>query len=295
LKAENPHVAFSIKPSAGSLVISGDESHLSRAVSNVVQNAAESIEKEGTVTIKTFKKRLDTPFAGYETVPQGDYAIIEISDTGEGIDKESLGQILEPFYTRKKKSTRSGSGLGLSVVHGIIKDHSGFIDVNSEAGAGSLFALYLPLVDAQPKEKICESPDTPAVGGAERILIVDDEPGQRFIACKSLQRLGYEVTEAEDGHQALAHFEKAKRSGAASPYDLIVLDMIMEEGFDGLDAYEAILKLYPNQKALVASGHAEDGRARAAEDLGADWLAKPYQTADLTAAARKLLDEDRRA
>jgi CheY-like chemotaxis protein len=119
---------------------------------------------------------------------------------------------------------------------------------------------------------------------------VDDEPGQRFIGSKSLKRLGYEVAEVEDGRQALAHFEKANEAGTESPYDLLVMDMIMEEGFDGLDTYEAILKLYPNQKVIIASGHAEDGRARAAGGLGADWLAKPYHRDDLAWAVRKRLN-----
>jgi len=292
LKTENRNVTFSNKPNKGPLIISGDESHLSRVVLNLVQNAVESIEKKGKVTIKTSKKSLDTPLVGYETVPQGDYAVIEISDTGEGIDKEIFGRIFEPFYTRKKRSDRSGSGLGLSVVHGIVKDHHGFMDVKSDVGKGSVFALYLPLV-AQPQEESGKSGPAPVIGGTERVLVVDDEPGQRFIACRSLKRLGYEVAEAENGHQAVKLFDQRDEGGnlkPESPFDLIVLDMIMEEGFDGLDTYEAILKLYPKQKSLICSGHAEDGRARAAVGLGADWLAKPYQMDGIAGAVRKRLD-----
>lgn len=291
LKTAYPKVTFSIKPDEGALVISGDEIPLSRAVTNLVQNATESINEEGTVTIKTFEKRMDAPLSGYETVPEGDYAAIEVSDTGGGIGKEHISRIFEPFYTRKKKSDRSGSGLGLSVVHGIVKDHNGFIDVKSEVGKGSVFTLYLPLV-AHPHKEIVESIVAPTVGGKERILIVDDEPSQRFLGRINLERLGYEVTEAEDGHQALAHFEKAKKANEKSPYDLLVMDMTMEEGFDGLDTYEAILKLYPNQKVIIASGHSEDGRGRAAVDLGAYWLAKPYQRDDLARMVRKGLDRD---
>jgi two-component system, cell cycle sensor histidine kinase and response regulator CckA len=292
LKTENRNVTFSNKPNKGPLIISGDESHLSRVVLNLVQNAVESIEKKGKVTIKTSKKSLDTPLVGYETVPQGDYAVIEISDTGEGIDKEIFGRIFEPFYTRKKRSDRSGSGLGLSVVHGIVKDHHGFMDVKSDVGKGSVFALYLPLV-AQSQEESGESGSAPVIGGTERVLVVDDEPGQRFIACRSLKRLGYEVAEAEDGHQAVKLFEQRDEGGnlkPESPFDLIVLDMIMEEGFDGLDTYKAILKLYPNQKVIIASGHSEDGRAKDAVDLGAHWLAKPYQRDGIAGAVRKRLE-----
>ena len=293
LRTEHPKVTFSIKPDNVALVISGDESQLSRAVVNVVRNAAESIHGEGTVTIKTSKKSVNAPLNNYEIVPQGDYAVIELSDTGEGITKEQLDQIFEPFYTRKKRSERSGSGLGLAVVHGIVKDHKGFIDVKSEVGKGSVFTVYLPLVYLPKDKKGKDEPEgAPVVGGTERILVVDDEPSQRFLSRKSLERLGYEVAEAEDGHQALAYFESAKRATKESPYDLILMDMIMEEGFDGVDAYKAILKLYPNQKVIIASGHSEDGRAKDGVDLGAHWLAKPYEKDDLARIVREGLDRD---
>lgn len=291
LKADHPNAAVSIKPGKGPLRIMGDESHLSRAISNLLQNAAEAMDKKGQVTVKTFKKHLNASLAGYETVPKGDYAVIEIADEGEGMTKEQLGRIFEPFYTRKQRSDRSGSGLGLSVVNGIIKDHAGFIDVDSEVGKGSVFTVYLPLIEpsnAEREEALTEA----FVGGSERILLVDDEPAQRLVGRKALKRYGYDVAEAEDGHQALVYFIKAKESGAESPYEIVVLDMIMEEDFDGLDTYEAILKLYPNQKVLVVSGHAENRRAGAARDLGAAWLSKPYKTGDLIRAVRKVLDAD---
>jgi two-component system, cell cycle sensor histidine kinase and response regulator CckA len=291
IRAINPGVSIVHKLAEEPLIISADESHFSRAICNLLQNGVESIESKGMVTLRTSKKSISEPLEGYETVPGGNYAIIEVSDTGAGIDEKLVGRVFEPFVTRKQNTDRSGSGLGLSVVHGIIKDHSGFIDVSSEVGKGSVFTLYLPLIDQPSADK--EAPkDAAVVGGTERILVVDDELGQRFIGCKSLKRLGYEVAEAESGHQALKQFEKAKEAGAESPYDLAVLDMIMEDDLDGLKTYQAIQDLFPRQKVIICSGHAEDDRAKAARALGAGWLAKPYGVNGLSVAVRKRLDRE---
>ena len=118
------------------------------------------------------------------------------------------------------------------------------------------------------------------------ILVVDDEPSQRFLSVITLKRLGYKVEEATNGHEAVRCFAEASKGGDASPFDLIIMDMIMEDDFDGLKAYEKIQEFYPDQKVIIASGHAEDGRAKAAQNLGAAWLAKPYERAELTRAVR---------
>jgi CheY-like chemotaxis protein len=130
----------------------------------------------------------------------------------------------------------------------------------------------------------------PVARGTEAVLVVDDEPGQRFIAKKSLSKLGYNVAEAASGREAVRLFEKARDNEEPSPSDLVLLDMIMEEGFDGLDTLTAILKMYPEQKVIIVSGHAENERAQLAKDLGADWFAKPYDVADLASALRMKLD-----
>jgi len=290
IRGNHPGVTIAHKLQEGPLIIAADESHFSRAFNNLLQNAAESIEKKGEVTISTTKRSIGEPITGYETVPGGDYAVIEIADTGTGIQEGVIARIFEPFFTDKEQTKRSGSGLGLAVVHGIIKDHNGFIDVQSTIGKGSVFTLYMPLVD-HPKEEEKETPPPAAiVGGKESILVVDDEHSLRFTGRKGLKRLGYEVAEAENGHEALAYFEKAKSASKDSPYDLIVLDMIMEDHYDGLQTYEDILKLFPNQKAIICSGFAENARSKAAQELGADWLAKPYKLDELGLAVRKRLD-----
>ncbi len=127
---------------------------------------------------------------------------------------------------------------------------------------------------------------------SEHILVVDDERAQRFILTLNLKRLGYGVSEASNGHEAVALFAASKRAGRESPCDLVILDMTMEVGFDGLDTYKAILELYPGQKALISSGFDHGRRIRTAKELGADSLAKPYPRDLLAEAVRHRLDRD---
>ena len=124
------------------------------------------------------------------------------------------------------------------------------------------------------------------------ILVVDDEPGQRFLAAKSLTRLGYTVGLAENGRVAVQMFAEAKGLENSSPYDLVMLGMVMEAGFDGLDTFQEMLALYPEQKVLITSGHAEDSRSMAALESGAKWLAKPYSLNNLAKAVAGLLQTE---
>ena len=169
-----------------------------------------------------------------------------------------------------------------------------WLDVKSEVGKGSVFTVYLPLVDRPKEERGKDEPEgASVVGGTERILVVDDEPSQRFLARKSLERLGYEIAEADGGRQALERFEKAKKAGEDSPCDLVLLDMLMEIDFDGLTTYKEMIKLYPEQKAIISSGYAGDEEAgQKARALGVDWLTKPYQLDDLARCVRKRLVSD---
>ncbi len=134
--------------------------------------------------------------------------------------------------------------------------------------------------------------DQELLRGTEHILVVDDEKGQRFIAERCLRKLGYTVTEAVDGHEAVKLFEARDDGGEPEhSFDLVVLDMIMGDSFDGLDTYNELLKHCPDQKVIICSGQADNDRIRAAKDLGADSLAKPYDIESLSEAVRKKLDE----
>jgi len=282
-----PDIRIELHVSSDALLVRASENHLGRVVDNLIRNAAEAISEKGTVTVTTSETYFDEAYSGYTIVPPGGFATIEVADTGIGIKEKHLGRIFEPFYTDKEKTDRSGSGLGLSIVHGIVEDHNGYIDIESKVGHGTTFRLYLPLASSLHASTLSDT--EPLVRGTGRILVVDDEPGQRFLAGKSLTRLGYTVGLAENGRVAVQMFAEAKGRDNSSPYDLVMLDMVMEVGFDGLDTFREILALYPEQKVLIASGHAEDGRSMAALKSGAKWLAKPYSVNNLAKAVAELL------
>jgi two-component system cell cycle sensor histidine kinase/response regulator CckA len=209
--------------------------------------------------------------------------VLSVSDTGEGIQAADLNRIFEPFYT-KKVMGRSGTGLGLAVVWGTVKDHHGYINVHSEEGKGSTFALYFPVT----REKISSAHEAVSPseyeGKGESILIVDDMKEQRDLATEMLNRLNYLVASVASGEEAVMHVKD-------HPCDLMVLDMIMDPGMDGLDTYKSILEIFPKQKAIIVSGFSESERVRAAQALGAgDYVRKPYVIEKLGLAVRKELD-----
>jgi len=292
IRASYQNVTFTSSLSVEPLMIMADRSHLERAVGNLVHNAAESISENGRVDIRTSVVQIDAPMAGFETVPPDRYAVLEITDTGGGIPKENLPYIFEPYFTRKRNSDYSGSGLGLAVTHGVVKDHKGFIDVTSEVGKGTTFTLYLPMISVPAEIVGADSEPATKFQYSERILIVDDEKSQRFIASMNLKRLGYTASVATNGQGAVALFAATAKEHKETPFDLVLLDMTMDPDFDGLDTYQAILELYPAQKVIISSGHAESGRITAALKLGADSLPKPYNRDDLAKALRKRLDRD---
>ncbi len=251
------------------LNISGSSIHLSKSLFNLVSNASEAMPQGGILTIKTANQYLDKPIKGYDEVREGDYVVLSVSDTGEGILAADLKHIFEPFYT-KKVMGRSGTGLGLSVVWGTVKDHQGYIDIQSEEGKGSTFTLYFPIT----REEI--SPESEAIalstymGKGQSILVVDDVKEQRDLAVGMLRKLNYDVTSVASGEEAIAFVKK-------HPFDLIILDMIMEPGMDGLDTYKKIIEAQPHQKAIIVSGYAETDRVKQAQELGAGaFVKKPY-------------------
>jgi two-component system, cell cycle sensor histidine kinase and response regulator CckA len=291
IRRSSSNVSFNAELDKDNPWISGSRSHVGRLLSNLVRNAVLAIEEEGAVTIKTSCVCVENPVMGYEVIERGDYVVLEISDSGAGIEQEALERLFEPFFTTRKKANQAGSGLGLSVVRGIVANHGGAIDVKTEVGKGTTFALYFPALEESPEQAVTMEDAVPR--GTERILVVDDEPHQLFFSKKALERQGYSIAAAANGHEAVGLFEQAKKAGGDSPFDLVVLDMLMEIGFDGLTTYKEILRLYPEQKAMIASGYAGDEKAEdEARQLGADWLAKPYQTDEIARAVRKRLDRN---
>ena len=209
--------------------------------------------------------------------------MLSVSDTGDGLPEADLKRIFEPFYT-KKIMGRSGTGLGLAVVWGTVKDHHGYINVESEEGKGSTFTLYFPVSREDIAIEATAAAISEYMGKDESILIVDDVKEQRELAATMLLALNYTVVSVSSGEEAVAYLKEHDA-------DLIVLDMIMDPGMDGLDTYKQVLEIRPKQKAIIVSGFSESDRVRAARSLGAGaYLKKPYIKEKLGLVVRKELD-----
>jgi len=207
------------------------------------------------------------------------YTILTVSDTGIGIELKDYRRIFEPFYT-KKEMGRSGSGLGLAIVYGVVKDHNGYIDVRSEPNKGSEFILYFP---ASREQAESDGPTCSDIRGDEGVLVVDDVIEQRELAATVLGSLGYRVYTAANGHEAIDFLRQ-------NSIDVVILDMIMEPDFDGLDTYREIINLHPGQKAIITSGYAETERVKEAENLGVGkYIRKPYTMQKLGKGIREIL------
>ncbi len=271
----------------GLLNVKGSPTHLSKTVMNLISNAAEAMSHGGRISISTKNIYIDRAIRGYDYVKEGDYVTIAVSDTGIGICKEDMERIFEPFYT-KKVMGRSGTGLGMAVVWGTVKDHNGYIDVESTEGKGTTFTLYFPVIReeiALDKSQLCVED---YMGKGELIVVVDDVKEQREIASRMLKRLGYSVTSVSSGKMAI---EYIKNNSA----DLMILDMIMDPGIDGLETYRRIIKIHPNQKAIIASGFSETQRVKEAQRLGAGkYIKKPYDLEKIGIAVKEELGRERK-
>ena len=283
LKALHPGAEFKINIAPDLLNTLGSPVHLSKTVMNLVSNAAESMPDSGKIHISTENKYIDRPIRGYEDVQEGDYVLLSVVDSGIGISTDDLSRIFEPFYT-KKEMGRSGTGLGMAVVWGTVKDHNGYIDVQSTVGKGTRCDLYFPVTRREPTGK------KPVVSideymGSEKILVIDDIEDQREIAHQILTRLGYSVTTVSSGEEAVVYMQE-------NSADLLVLDMIMDPGIDGLETYKRILEFHPGQKAIIASGFSETDRVKEAQRLGVGvYIKKPYVFEKLGITVRNELDK----
>jgi PAS domain S-box-containing protein len=266
-KEHHPAVTIKTNLDTDLLYISGSPVHIRKVVMNLVSNAAEAIEGSGTVAISTVNRYIDKPLRGYDDVRTGEYAVLAVFDDGSGISSEDLERIFEPFYT-KKVLGRSGTGLGLAVVWNVVQDHKGYVDVQSTEN-GTTFELYFPITRESIADRESSLPIGDYKGAGETILVVDDVPTQREIACDMLSVLGYKTTAVSSGEEAVDYLQ-------AHTVDLILLDMIMDPGINGRETYERVIKIHPNQKAIITSGFAETDEVREAQRLGAGpFIKKP--------------------
>jgi CheY-like chemotaxis protein len=193
-------------------------------------------------------------------------------------------RIFEPFYT-KKVMGRTGTGLGMAVVWGTVQDHNGYIDIQTHIHEGTTFTLYFPATREKAEKARSEIPIIDYMGKGESILVVDDIEEQREIASKIFDRLGYKVELASSGEEAVEYLKKHTA-------DLVVLDMIMDPGMDGLETYQRILEIHPGQKAIIASGFSETDRVKQTLQLGAGaYIRKPYLLEKIGLAVREALDK----
>ncbi|MFH0995900.1 MAG: ATP-binding protein [Pseudomonadota bacterium] len=280
-----PKAVVETRLSPDLLNIDGSRVHLVKTVMNLVTNAAEAMPDGGVIRIQTENVYIDRPIEGYDAIREGDYVVLTITDTGIGISPDDKEKIFEPFYT-KKMMGRSGTGLGMAVVWGAVKDHNGYINVETGKGKGTRFTLYLPVTD---KEELRLAPGTALEnlrGNGEKILIIDDISEQLDIASEILTHLGYVTTAVSSGELAVAYMRY-------HDCDLLILDMIMEPGIDGLETYRRILEHHPDQKAVIASGYSENSRVAEVQRLGAGaYIKKPYTVEKLAGTVRSELDRN---
>ncbi len=250
--------------------INGSPVHIMKAIMNLVSNGVEAISGNGKLTIMTRNHNIGQSFMGYDDeITPGEYVVLEVTDTGSGISPEEAEKIFEPFYS-KKVLGKSGTGLGMTVVWGAVKDHEGHIEIQSTKGKGTSLRIYFPARHEEIVDIDIELPFEDYRGSGESILVIDDIVEQREVAVALLTSLGYTAIALPNGEAAMQYLRK-------NSVDLVVLDMIMYPGMDGLDTYREIVKLYPSQKAIIATGYSETERVKETQKLGAGiCLVKPF-------------------
>ncbi len=265
------------------LIIIADESQISQVLINLVTNAKDAMPKGGRITVATSYFEMDEDFIATQGFGvEGKYALLVIEDTGLGIDKKVLPHIFEPFFTTKEAGM--GTGLGLAVVHGIVSQHGGFINVYSEVGRGTSFKIYLPLAERAKVETKKEA-EVKKIYGSETILIAEDDRMIREISVNLLNMLGYKVVEAADGLEAVKKFKESK-----DKIRLLILDGVMPR-LDGKDVFKEIQKISPDIKAIFMSGYTEDIFSTAELPPNTVYIQKPVKFAQLAKMIRELLEK----
>jgi PAS domain S-box-containing protein len=261
------------------LPVLADRTQIEQVVLNLAVNARDAMPEGGTLNISTTNAWLDDAMGGYEASP-GRYVLLEVADTGSGIDEATRARIFEPFFTTKEPGR--GTGLGLATVYGIVRQMGGIIRVDSEPGRGAAFRLYVPATDARVEP--VPAPIVRDVMGHETILLVEDDGAVRRFVRQVLEEHGYEVLEAEDQVAALAVVEQHR-----GRIDLVVTDVLMPRG-TGPELVRALAQLLPALPALFISGYADAALARQVTfPKASHFLQKPFSAADLLARIRQIL------
>jgi two-component system cell cycle sensor histidine kinase/response regulator CckA len=239
--------------------------------------------EENILTIKTYNKDIDRDLAQlYLNAKPGKYICVKVSDTGIGMRPEVIERLFEPFFTTK--SEKSGIGLGLAVVYGIVRNHNGFFDVQSTLGEGSSFEIFLPILEELAKNSVEVQHKPSLTHGKGAVLIVDDEIQMRELAVTTLKQCGYHTIVAEDGVEALSMYRKSK-----AEINLVILDVIMPK-MGGWECFRKLKELNPHIKVLIMTGYTTDGSVDDFLKEGAqDVIMKPFDLDTFTNTVNRVL------
>ena len=265
--------------------VRADPTQIAQVLMNLCINARDAMPKGGALYIESSSVAFDEAYCAAHSIAHvGQFAVLTVADTGTGMDQATLDRIFEPFFTTKE--TGKGTGLGLATIYGIVRQHGGFVDVESEIGVGTTFRVHLPLTMTEAIAPVANAAPKAVRGGSETILVAEDHDGLREIARETLTSLGYNVIIACDGEQAVREFRNHQ-----SAIDLLVFDVMLPKR-SGPEAYSEILKLRPDVPVIFATGYSSDiALLHKTETQGAALLQKPYVPRDLARRVRELLDQ----
>ncbi len=275
-------IQFEADPEGG--VVEADPGAVQQILMNLATNARDAMPDGGTLHVEVRRTRLDAedrPLHAW--VEPGPYVCVAVSDTGVGMDQQTLARVLEPFFTTKAPGV--GTGLGMAMVYGLVKQHKGFVHLYSEVGQGTTVKVYFPLAYREPVQAVQAAAEQALPGGSESILLAEDDATLRTVAERLLKKVGYRVLTAVDGAEALEVY-RARRS----EIELVITDMIMPKA-SGFDLYEAVRHLSRTVKVLFTSGYpAPNYRKSVAGDPGVAFVTKPWTVNELLVQVRAMLD-----
>jgi CheY-like chemotaxis protein len=261
--------------------VDADHTQIEQVLLNLLVNSSQAMPQGGSLHLKTENVNLTRPLAGHHNVPPGRYVKITVEDTGCGMEESIRRRVFEPFFSTKQRG--QGTGLGLASTYGIVRNHGGFITVDSIKDLGTTFTLFLP---ASQKQAVENHPAPQQIfSGAGTVLLVDDEDMMLVVGRKMLEKLGYRVLTANSGQRAIDLFNRHR-----GQIKLVILDMIMP-GFSGSDTFDSLREVDPSVKVLLSSGYSIDGQARQILDRGCNgFIQKPFDLQAFSEKIRHILD-----
>lgn len=265
-------------------LVRADPTQLEQVLMNLCINARDAMPEGGSLIVETSSVHFDGEACKLQPLAHpGDYVVLSVTDSGTGMDSATLDRIFEPFFTTKELG--KGTGLGLAMIYGIVRQHGGFVNVYSELGTGSTFRVYIPASNAKAPSLEKRADSLPVLGGTETLLLVEDHEGLRQLATETLSRLGYNVIAAADGEQALSEFGRHQ-----DVIHLALLDLILPR-LNGPEIYDRICSVRPDLPVVFATGYSADfALLQKIQQQGLPVLQKPYTARDLARKVREALD-----